>query len=190
MADGEVERSIVAALGAAFPDDAFLGEESGGTAGDPCWVIDPIDGTANFARGLPHWCVAIAFVAAGRTDVGVIYDPNGDLLYSARRGAGALRNAVPIRVSATDDPAHASVDIGYSRRTGIDDFARIMSAIARAGRQRDTRRIGGARARPCRGRTPRRLRGASPLLVGRARGLAAGRRGGWPGQRRFWRAMD
>ena len=133
MADGEVERSIVAALGASFPDDAFLGEESGGTAGDQCWVIDPIDGTANFARGLPHWCVAIAFVVAGCTEVGVIYDPNGDLLYSARRGAGALRNTVPIRVSATDDPAQASVDIGYSRRTGIGDFARIMTRLLERG---------------------------------------------------------
>ncbi len=133
IADGEVERSIVAALGAAFPDDAFLGEETGGTAGDPCWVIDPIDGTANFARGLPHWCVSIAFVAAGRTEVGVIYDPNGDLLYSARRGAGALRNAIPIRVSATDDHAHACADIGYSRRTGIDDFARIMTRLLELG---------------------------------------------------------
>jgi myo-inositol-1(or 4)-monophosphatase len=133
MADREVERSIVAALGAAFPDDAFLGEESGGTAGDQCWVIDPIDGTANFVRGLPHWCVAIAFVAAGRTEVGVIHDPNGDLLYSARRGAGARRNGVRVRVSATSDLAHACVDIGYSRRTGIDDFARIMTRLLERG---------------------------------------------------------
>ena len=132
-ADGEVERSIVAALGAAFPDDAFLGEEGGGTVGDRCWVIDPIDGTANFARGLPHWCVAIAFVAAGRTEVGVVCDPNGDLLYSARRGMGAWRNGAPIHVSAADDPARASVDIGYSRRTKIDDFARIMARLLERG---------------------------------------------------------
>lgn len=132
-ADGEVERSIVAALRAAFPDDALLGEESGGIAGDRCWVIDPIDGTANFSRGLPHWCVAIAFVAAGRTEIGVIYDPNSDLLYSAQRGMGARRNAVPIRVSATDDLARATVDIGYSRRTAIDDFAGIMTRLLELG---------------------------------------------------------
>jgi len=132
-ADGEVERSIVAALGAAFPGDVFLGEEDGGTGGDQCWVIDPIDGTANFARSLPHWCVALAFVAAGRTQIGVIYDPNSDLLYSARRDAGARRNNVPICVSTTGDPAHASVDIGYSRRTGIDDFGRIMTRLLEKG---------------------------------------------------------
>jgi len=128
-ADGAVERMIVAALRADFPDDAFLGEEGGGVAGDRCWVIDPIDGTANFARGLPHWCVSIAFVAGGRTEVGVIYDPNGDFLYSARRGAGAWRNAAPIRVSATDELVRATVDIGYSRRTEIPDFAAIMTRL-------------------------------------------------------------
>jgi myo-inositol-1(or 4)-monophosphatase len=128
-ADGAVERAIIAALHSTFPDDAFLGEEGGGAAGDRCWFIDPIDGTANFARGLPHWCVSIAFVAFGRTEIGVIYDPNGDLLYSARRGAGAVRNAAPIRVSGTDDMARATVDIGYSRRTEVHDFARIMTRM-------------------------------------------------------------
>jgi len=128
-ADAAVEHSIVAALGAAFPGDAFLGEEGGGAIGDRCWVIDPIDGTANFARGVPHWCVSIAFVVAGRTEAGVIYDPNGDLLYSARRGAGARRNAAPIRVSTTDDIARATVDIGYSRRTEVRDFARILTRL-------------------------------------------------------------
>ena len=132
-ADGAVERMIVAALHSIFPDDAFLGEEGGGAAGDRCWVIDPIDGTANFARGLPHWCVSIAFVASGRTEVGVIYDPNGNLLYSALRGAGAWRNGVPMRVSTTDDLARATVDIGYSRRTEVDDFARIVERLLELG---------------------------------------------------------
>ncbi len=132
-ADAAVEGSIVASLRSAFSDDAFLGEEGGGIPGDRCWVIDPIDGTANFARGLPHWCVSIAFVAAGRTEIGVIYDPIGDLLYSARHGAGASRNAATIRVSGTIDLERATVDIGYSRRTGIHDFARIMSRLLEAG---------------------------------------------------------
>ena len=132
-ADGAVERMIVDELRSRFPHDAFIGEERGGAAADACWVIDPIDGTANFARGLPHWCVSIAFVTAGRTELGVIYDPNGDLMYSARRGAGARRNATPIRVSVTDDPARATVDIGYSRRAPFDDFARIMTRLLEQG---------------------------------------------------------
>lgn len=132
-ADGAVERSIVSALHATFPDDVFLGEEGGGTPGAQCWVIDPIDGTANFARGLPHWCVSIALVVAGRTEIGVIYDPCGELLYSAQRGHGASRNALPIRVSATDDISRATIDIGYSRRTAVADFAGIMTAFLERG---------------------------------------------------------
>lgn len=128
-ADGAVERMIVEALRLDYPGDAFLGEEGGGTVGDRCWVIDPIDGTANFARGLPHWCVSIAFVVSGRVELGVIYDPNADLLYSAQRGAGARRNGAPIRVSATADMSRATVDVGYSRRTRVDDFGRIMTQL-------------------------------------------------------------
>lgn len=132
-ADSAVERMIVQTLAAAFPDDAFIGEEGGGAPADACWVIDPIDGTANFARGLPHWCVSIAFVESSRTEVGVIYDPNADLLYSARRGAGATRNADPISVSPTDDPARASVDIGYSSRIEATDFTRLMTRLIECG---------------------------------------------------------
>jgi myo-inositol-1(or 4)-monophosphatase len=132
-ADGAVERSIVAALHAAFPGDTFLGEEGGGAPGERCWVIDPIDGTANFARGLPHWCVSIAFIASGRTRIGVVCDANEGSLYSAVEGGGATRNGAPIRVSATSDIARATVDIGYSRRTEIDDFAGIVRRLLEQG---------------------------------------------------------
>jgi len=132
-ADGAVERSIVAALHAAFPTDSFLGEESGGAFGDRCWVIDPIDGTANFARRLPAWCVSIAFVVAGRTAIGVIFDPVGDLLYSARRGAGASSNGASIQVSTTNDLARATVDVGYSSRVKISDFAVLVERLLALG---------------------------------------------------------
>jgi histidinol-phosphatase len=139
-ADQTVERALRERLATERPDDAFLGEETTADTGAEAvseghrqWVIDPIDGTANFARRLPHWCVSIAFVTAGRIELGVIYDPNGDLLYSARRGAGARRNGAVIRVSVTDDPARATVDIGYSRRAPSDDFARIMTRLLEQG---------------------------------------------------------
>ena len=136
-ADGAVERRIVTALRAAFPDDGFLGEE-GGLAGKPgvdgaCWVIDPIDGTANFARGLPHWCVSIALVVAGRIEIGVIYDASAELLYSATRGAGAWRNSQPLRVSATTEIARASVDVGYSRRTSAGPFGDLVTELLQQG---------------------------------------------------------
>ncbi|MEP7181450.1 MAG: inositol monophosphatase family protein [Betaproteobacteria bacterium] len=136
-ADGAVERMIVATLRAAFPVDGFLGEEGGraeetGTDG-ACWVIDPIDGTANFARGLPHWCVAIALVVAGRTELGVVYETGADVLYSALRGAGASRNGSPLRVSATADAVRAIVDVGYSSRTPAAAFGRLVTGLLRRG---------------------------------------------------------
>ncbi len=136
-ADGAVERLIVATLRAAFPRDAFFGEEGGRVNGDgadaACWVIDPIDGTANFARGLPHWCVSIALVAAGRTELGVIYDVGADLLYAATRGAGAWRNGERVSVSTTTDLARATVDVGYSSRTPVEAFGDLVTVLLRRG---------------------------------------------------------
>ncbi len=63
------------------------------------WVVDPIDGTANFARGVPHFCVSIACVADGRIEVGVIYNPMLDELFAARRGGGAWLNGAPMSAS-------------------------------------------------------------------------------------------
>src|SRR5947208_2131919 len=71
--DAEVERVIRARLMAAFPNDSFFGEESGGDFGHDVWVVDPIDGTANFARGIAHFCISIAFVRGTTIEIGVIY---------------------------------------------------------------------------------------------------------------------
>ena len=90
--DAEVERVIRERLTAAFPKDSFFGEEAGGEFGSDVWVVDPIDGTANFARGIPHFCISIAFVRDGRTEIGVIYQPVTDELYRTRRGNGATLN--------------------------------------------------------------------------------------------------
>ena len=93
--DGETEALIAERLLQVFPADGFIGEESkarpAGESG-AAWVVDPIDGTANFARGVPHFCVSIACVAADRIEVGVIYDPMLDELFAGRRGAGARLN--------------------------------------------------------------------------------------------------
>src|SRR5882672_3876667 len=76
--DAEVERTIRAGLLGAFPNDSFFGEEGGGDFGRDVWVVDPIDGTSNFARGIAHWCISIAFVRDGWTEIGVIYQPVAD----------------------------------------------------------------------------------------------------------------
>jgi len=136
-ADRAVERLIVSTLHAAFPNDAFLGEEGGRVAGSasdaPCWVIDPIDGTANFARGLPTWCVSIALVAAGRTELGVIHDASADLMYAATRGGGAWRNGERLAVSPTTDIARASVDTGYASRTPAAAFGEMVTRLLQQG---------------------------------------------------------
>ena len=70
--DGEVERFIRAAIAKRYPDDAIIGEEQGGHGGERVWVIDPIDGTANYARGIPHYCVSIGYLERGVPTVGVL----------------------------------------------------------------------------------------------------------------------
>jgi myo-inositol-1(or 4)-monophosphatase len=119
-ADGAVEHLIVERLGAAFPGDAFLGEEHGASAGAAdaarLWVIDPIDGTANFMRDLPGWCISIALVADGRAAAGVVYDPVRDELYSGAHGLGAFRDGQPIGVSARTSLEGAVVGLGFSYR--------------------------------------------------------------------------
>ncbi|MEX1204099.1 MAG: inositol monophosphatase family protein [Dongiaceae bacterium] len=140
VADREVERSIVETLGRAFPGDGFLGEEGGGIARDCLWVIDPIDGTANFLRGLPAFGVSIAYVRDGEVEIGIIYDPMTDELFAARRGAGATRNGEPIRVSATAALSEAVIGIGFSYRAPVGSFVETAGRLLSA--QCEFRRFG------------------------------------------------
>lgn len=114
--DKETEKLIRARLGAVFPEDGFIGEETGGTPERIVWVVDPIDGTHNFVRGIGFWCVSIGLAVDGKPSVGVIYDPIQDELYSAAAGQGATLNGEPIRVSATTEPTEAVVAIGANFR--------------------------------------------------------------------------
>jgi myo-inositol-1(or 4)-monophosphatase len=91
-ADRDVEALLRREVAAAYPGDAFLGEETAASFTGPlnrCWVVDPIDGTHNFLRGVPYWNVAIAYVEGGRARIGIVYDPVHDELYRAETGAGA-----------------------------------------------------------------------------------------------------
>jgi histidinol-phosphatase len=99
-ADRQAEQAITAILGRAFPDWGFLGEEFGeaGSA-ETRWIIDPIDGTKNFVRGIPVWAVLIALEERGEVTTGVVHNPATGDLYTARRGEGAFANGRPIRVS-------------------------------------------------------------------------------------------
>jgi myo-inositol-1(or 4)-monophosphatase len=132
-ADGAVERLIVGRLNRAFPGDACLGEEGGGVPGAVTWVIDPIDGTANFARGIAHFCVSISLAIEGRIEVGVIAHPMADEMYVARRGHGASLNGRPLTVSTTSTIEHAVIELGWSKRRPMEDYLRIMAEVVRAG---------------------------------------------------------
>jgi myo-inositol-1(or 4)-monophosphatase len=134
--DGETEELIASRLLHAFPGDGFIGEETGmrpAGESDALWVVDPIDGTANFARGVAHFCVSIACVAAGRAEVGVVYDPMRDELFAARRGGGARLNGAPISSSRTESLADASVEVGWNRRAGAAQYVDLVRRVGSSG---------------------------------------------------------
>jgi myo-inositol-1(or 4)-monophosphatase len=128
-ADRDTEALIRRELEAAFPGEAYLGEEGGGVEAERLWVIDPIDGTLNFLRGLPCWAVVIAWVERGRTLLGVTYDPVHDELYAACRGAGASLNGRPIRVSPTERTDEALVALTFNFRQPAEPYLRLIDGL-------------------------------------------------------------
>jgi myo-inositol-1(or 4)-monophosphatase len=134
--DGETERLIQARLTEIFPDDGFIGEEGDGAKGgegQPIWVVDPIDGTANFARGVPHYCVSIACVLGRAIEIGVIYEPIREELFVARRGHGASLNGAALHVSETKELSKAAIEVGWNMRFGREAFVNLLDRIAAAG---------------------------------------------------------
>jgi myo-inositol-1(or 4)-monophosphatase len=104
-ADLASQKLITERLAESFPDHTLLAEEEE-VGPDPSkpwrWVVDPLDGTINFAHGFPYWCVSIALEHEDRLVVGVVHDPSRGTTYSASKGGGTTRNGRPIRVSAAD----------------------------------------------------------------------------------------
>ncbi|MFC4174378.1 inositol monophosphatase family protein [Microvirga sp. GCM10011540] len=133
VTDAEVEELIRTRLHGLFPDDAFFGEEGGGSFERDVWVVDPIDGTANFARGIPHFAISIAFVRDNRVEIGVIYDVMQDELYTALRGAGASLNGLPIRTSGLAEIQHATVEAGWSPRLTHEVYVDLVKNLKAAG---------------------------------------------------------
>lgn len=134
-ADREAERAIVEILGSAFPEWGFLGEESGSSGqGRVRWIVDPIDGTKNFVRGIPFWATLIGLEEQGEITLGVIHAPaTGDLLY-ARKGAGAHANGERLRVSSIATLAEATLlhaSLNYFRGERWDGFVRLVDATQR-----------------------------------------------------------
>lgn len=120
------ERLMTAALRARFPDHAIFGEESGDELPlhGPVWVLDPVDGTTNFAHGYPVFSLTLALLVDRQIELGVIYDPLRDELYSGVRGRGAWRGeGHPLHVSATDRLGSSLLATGfaYDRATNPDN---------------------------------------------------------------------
>jgi myo-inositol-1(or 4)-monophosphatase len=139
-ADRAVEELIRGHLAAAFPNDAFFGEEtSAAFAGDlnHVWVVDPIDGTHNFLRGVRYYCVSIAYVENGLREIGAIYDPEHDELFHARRGEGAWveRTGGDVRLKASDcaDLSQAFVGVGHNDRQPDPRVLALRHALMDAG---------------------------------------------------------
>lgn len=108
QADKEAEEIIVDILREEVPDCGFLGEEFGEQGPkDKRWIIDPIDGTKNFIRGIPVWAVLVALEEEGKVTAGVVYNPATKQLWTAVKGAGAYYNGQPISVSAVSSLAEA-----------------------------------------------------------------------------------
>jgi myo-inositol-1(or 4)-monophosphatase len=140
--DFRSEKMILAAIRERFPEDAILAEESGhherrggsGGAEARTWVIDPLDGTVNYANGIPYYCVSIGLVSGGRPAVGVVFDPARDDLFTAVADGPACLNGVEIHASDKEALGDFVVSLAIIGRGGIGRERRVSRAI-RIGRR-------------------------------------------------------
>jgi myo-inositol-1(or 4)-monophosphatase len=116
-ADVAVERMFRAMIAERFPDHTILAEEFGqeeaSRGASHCWVFDPIDGTTNYAHGLPIFCASLALEIDGRGELGAVYDPTRKELFVAERGGGAFLNGRPLRVSEEGDLESSLLVTGF-----------------------------------------------------------------------------
>jgi myo-inositol-1(or 4)-monophosphatase len=143
--DEQAEQVIREELLGTFPTYGMLAEEGGELESqeDAHWIVDPLDGTTNYAHGLPIFCVSIALERAGEVVLGVVHDPVREEIYVAERGSGATLNGEPIRVSDIDELIRALIVTGFPY-----DRAEIPEALELFGRfaatTRGMRRLGSA----------------------------------------------
>ncbi|MEZ4571873.1 MAG: inositol monophosphatase family protein [Thermomicrobiales bacterium] len=146
-ADRASEALITDRLSIAFPDDGILGEESGysdlAATAERLWVVDPLDGTTNYAHGFPIYSVSIALVVDGTVEVGAVYMPPLDEMFAAERGQGAWLNDGPASPSDCDDVRNAVLCSGFpydveERPRSFEDWRKFTLAA------RAVRRIGSA----------------------------------------------
>jgi myo-inositol-1(or 4)-monophosphatase len=132
-ADGEVEAFIRGELQKLFPTDSIMGEEDGGEDGSHLWIIDPIDGTANFARHDRLWCISVGFVLNGVPVLGAIFAPSLDEFYSARTSRGATMNGKAIHAAKTASVDRSVIELGWSTRRPNSVYIDLLSRAMQHG---------------------------------------------------------
>ena len=143
--DKLAEAEIIKELRRAYPDHAILAEESGATGKGPLqWVIDPLDGTHNYLRGIPHFSVSIALLERGVPIHAVVFDPLRDELYTASKGDGAYINDRRMRVSKRENLGGAMIATGFPFRQREHLVPQLDMTRAILGQAEDIRRSGSA----------------------------------------------
>lgn len=144
--DQAAERIIIEHIRTGYPDHAFLGEESGASgSGEYEWIIDPIDGTTNYVHRFPVFCVSLALRRRGELQLGVIYDPLRQEMFTTTRGGGARMNERRIRVSRQETLAGSLIGTGFPYRRNlewVDIYMRMLRQVMR--RTSGVRRPGAA----------------------------------------------
>ena len=144
--DQAAERIIIEHIRTGYPDHAFLGEESGASgSGEYEWIIDPIDGTTNYVHRFPVFCVSLALRRRGELQLGVIYDPLRQEMFTTTRGGGARMNERRIRVSRQETLAGSLIGTGFPYRRNlewVDTYMRMLRQVMR--RTSGVRRPGAA----------------------------------------------
>ena len=152
-ADLASQRLIRSLISTDYPDHQFVGEEGSENStnfqtDEPCWIVDPLDGTTNYVHGLPGWCVSIALAERGRSIAGCIYDVERDLCFSAARGEGAHCNGEAIFSSGTENLSEALVAVSFPPQVDRDS-PEINSFLELLPRIRAFRRLGSAALNLC-----------------------------------------
>jgi myo-inositol-1(or 4)-monophosphatase len=130
--DRAAEEKIIETIRDYYPDHAFLAEESGATGdSDHVWIIDPLDGTTNFIHGVPVFGVSIALRIKGRIEIGVVYDPNRQEMFTAIRGRGAQVDGHKIRVSGRRGLEGALIGTGFPYRSKdkVESYAKMLVSV-------------------------------------------------------------
>lgn len=130
--DRLAEKEIISIIKAAYPEHSILAEESGEHAGnDFVWVIDPLDGTTNFIHGFPQYAVSIALKYKNRIEIGVVYDPLREELFTAKRGGGAMLNNRRLRVTGLTSMKGALIGTGFPFKVPqhLDAYLNMFRAI-------------------------------------------------------------